>query len=197
MKTLLKIFSFYFLLAVMLCLQFFIITVQADETTGGNTEKPPIVEEEQQPSDNPSDDTTGDDSSNLDAIKEMLKQNKSTVEDTIVALVVSLMGSMAFSIVIRLTLNKTIRSLREKIAVLEQINKVSNDAVNVYCAAIDELKTQMNEYNIKNEQRAEQVQQLLQLYEKNKEQSAILVNKLLTNKKKEVKNDENSKQENS
>lgn len=192
MKTLLKIFSFYFILAVMLCLQFFIITVRADETTGGNTEEPPIVEEKQ-----PSDDATGDESSNLDAIKEMLKQNKSTVEDTIVALVVSLMGSMAFSIVIRLTLNKTIRSLREKIAVLEQINKVSNDAVNVYCAAIDELKTQMNEYNIKNEQRAEQVQQLLQLYEKNKEQSAILVNKLLTNKKKEVKNDENSKQENS
>lgn len=192
MKTLLKIFSFYFILAVMLCLQFFIITVRADETTGGNTEEPPIVEEEQ-----PSDDANGDESSNLDAIKEMLKQNKSTVEDTIVALVVSLMGSMAFSIVIRLTLNKTIRSLREKIAVLEQINKVSNDAVNVYCAAIDELKTQMNEYNIKNEQRAEQVQQLLQLYEKNKEQSAILVNKLLTNKKKEVKNDENSKQENS
>lgn len=192
MKTLLKIFSFYFILAVMLCLQFFIITVRADETTGGNTEEPPIVEEKQ-----PSEDANGDESSNLDAIKEMLKQNKSTVEDTIVALVVSLMGSMAFSIVIRLTLNKTIRSLREKIAVLEQINKVSNDAVNVYCAAIDELKTQMNEYNIKNEQRAEQVQQLLQLYEKNKEQSAILVNKLLTNKKKEVKNDENSKQENS
>lgn len=192
MKTLLKIFSFYFILAVMLCLQFFIITVRADETTGGNTEEPPIVEEEQ-----PSDDANGDESSNLDAIKEMLKQNKSTVEDTIVALVVSLMGSMAFSIVIRLTLNKTIKSLREKIAVLEQINKVSNDAVNVYCAAIDELKTQMNEYNIKNEQRADQVQQLLQLYEKNKEQSAILVNKLLANKKKEVKKDENSKQENS
>lgn len=192
MKTLLKIFSFYFILAVMLCLQFFIITVRADETTGGNTEEPPIVEEEQ-----PSEDANGDESSNLDAIKEMLKQNKSTVEDTIVALVVSLMGSMAFSIVIRLTLNKTIKSLREKIAVLEQINKVSNDAVNVYCAAIDELKTQMNEYNIKNEQRADQVQQLLQLYEKNKEQSAILVNKLLANKKKEVKKDENSKQENS
>lgn len=153
-----------------------IVEEEQEEENVENDE--PIVEETTPEVDNTptTDDNTQEE---VDKVPTVIEEKAKEITDYIIAAVVAFLGSSTFYAIVKALTSKAVKALSEKVKQLEEENKISKEAKELYEKKIKELETQLVNATYKMDEVLEKITNILEIDEQKQKQMAELLEKLL------------------
>lgn len=115
----------------------------------------------------------------VDKVPTIVEQKTKEITDYVIALVVSFLGSSTFYAIVKALTNRGIKALTKKVDELENQNKISKEAKDLYENKIAELEKQLNQATDKMDVVLSQITNYLEVDANKQKQMAELLEKLL------------------
>lgn len=115
----------------------------------------------------------------VDKVPTIVEEKTKEITDYVIALVVAFLGSSTFYAIVKVLTKKGINALTNKVAALDEQNKISADAKKEYENKIAELEKQLNQATDKMDVVLGQITNYLEVDANKQKQMAELLEKLL------------------